>query len=85
MDAFAVNRDAISNPDKMRLYFSTEIVYRGRQNFTNGDILRLGGSVARTKGVLWLHFPRGTLHEIRRFVGRFLYPTAARLAYHAYP
>jgi hypothetical protein len=56
LDAFAVNRDAVTNPDKMRLYFSTEILYRGRQVFTDGDILRLGGSVARTNEALMVPF-----------------------------
>jgi hypothetical protein len=52
LDAFAVSRDAIGNPEQFRIYFSTEILYRGRRAFTDGDILRLGGSVARTNEAL---------------------------------
>ncbi|MBZ0287268.1 MAG: hypothetical protein K8I30_06615, partial [Anaerolineae bacterium] len=50
LDAFAVSRDA--NPERFRIYFSTEILYRGRPGFTDGDILRLGGSVVRTNETL---------------------------------
>jgi hypothetical protein len=56
LDAFAVSRDAIANPDRFRIYFSTEILYRGRPAFSDGDILRLGGSVVRTNEALMAPF-----------------------------
>jgi hypothetical protein len=56
LDAFAVNREAHLSDGRFRMYLSTEILYRGRPVFSDGDILRLGGTVARTNEALMAPF-----------------------------
>lgn len=43
LDALAGPRE----PERAALVFSTEILYRGETSFTDGDVLRVGGSVLR--------------------------------------
>lgn len=44
LDALAGPRE----PDRARLLFSTEILYRGETSFTDGDVLSVGGGLVRT-------------------------------------
>ena len=52
-DAFAVAREAIAGASVLSaIFFSTEINYDGKVNFTDGDVLRQGGSVVITNSSL---------------------------------
>jgi hypothetical protein len=65
VDAFAVARDAIERSrDLAALFFSTEINYEGKVSFTDGDVLRQGGSVVATNQALVAAF-----HPAASFLG----------------
>ena len=65
LDAFAVAREAIGRAkDLQDLFFSTEILYRGKKSFTDGDVLRPGGSVVATNESLVAAF-----HPAAGFLG----------------
>ena len=53
VDAFAVAREAIAGSRQLSaMFFSTEINYHGKTQFTDGDVLRQGGSVVITNSAL---------------------------------
>jgi hypothetical protein len=53
VDAFAVAREAIAGArDLSAMFFSTELNYEGKPSFTDGDVLRQGGSVVITNSAL---------------------------------
>lgn len=53
VDAFATAREAIVTArDLSAIFFSTELLFDGKASFTDGDVLRKGGSVAAANGVL---------------------------------
>ena len=65
LDAFAVARDAIGRGKELRdFFFSTEILYHGKIDFTDGDVLRQGGSVVATNQALV-----GAFHPAAEFLG----------------
>lgn len=53
VDAFAVAREAIAGARELSaIFFSTEINYDGKVSFTDGDVLRQGGSAVITNSAL---------------------------------
>lgn len=53
LDAFATARTAVDTArNASALLFSTELLHEGKTSFTDGDVLRQGGAVAATNGLL---------------------------------